>query len=192
MVPQLSLRERNRLQAMRLVQATAVGMFEVEGFEQTTIEAVANACGVSPSTIYRHFTTKENVVLWDEHDAIIDGELGERLGQQPAIQAFRDAALVGLADRDDRELFLRRLQLIYAEPAIWAAAADQDRRDRAELAAAIASISGRKQSSLADDAIAAACLIALDIALEHWQRDGGRAQLTELLDESIKAVTNPA
>lgn len=191
MVPQLPLRQRNRLQAMRLVQATAVDMFEADGFDPTTIEAIATACGVSPSTIYRHFTTKENVVLWDERDAIIDTELGERLGRQPPIQAFRDAAVIGLADRDDRELFLRRLSLVYAEPAIWAAAAHQDRRDRAELAAAIASVSGRKQPSLADDAIAAACLIALDIALEHWQRDPSRTGLTELLDESIEAVTNP-
>ncbi|MCP5024991.1 MAG: TetR family transcriptional regulator [Actinomycetia bacterium] len=192
MVPQLSLRQRNRLQAMRLVQVTAVDMFEAEGFDATTIEAIANACGVSPSTIYRHFSTKENIVLWDERDLIIDAELGERLGRQPAIQAFRDTVVVGLAERDDRELFLRRLGLIYSEPSIWAAAAHRDREDRAELAIAIASVSGHKHPSLADESVAAVCLAALDVALEHWQRDEGRTPLAELINESIHAVTNTA
>ncbi len=175
---------------MRLVQATAVDLFEADGFDATTIEAIADACGVSPSTIYRHFSTKENVVLWDERDLIIDAELDERLGRQPVVEAFRDAVVVGLAERDDRELFLRRLRLVYSEPSIWATAAHQDREARVELAVAIASVAGRKHPSVADDATAAVCLIALDIALEHWQRDAGRIHLTELLDESIQAVTN--
>ena len=108
---------------MRLVQSTAMDMFERDGYEKSTIEDVAAACGVSASTIYRHFTTKENVVLWDERDSVIDDELGRLLGSLPPVQAFRDAVVAALADREDVELFRRRLRLIYSQPSIWSVAA---------------------------------------------------------------------
>lgn len=192
MVNPLSLRQRNRLQAMRLVQTTAVPLFEADGFEATTIEAIAEVCGISPSTIYRHFGTKEGIVLWDERDAVIDGELERRLGTQPPVQAFRDAAIAALGQRDDRELFLRRLKLIYAEPAIWAAAAKQDRIDRAELAEGIAASAGRRAINLIDDTTAAVCLAALDVALDHWQQASESTRLDDLITDAFTAATpNP-
>ncbi len=181
----LSLRQRNRLQAMRLAQSTAVDLFETNGFEATTVEAIAEPCGVSPSTIYRHFGTKERLVLWDERDRVIDDELERRLGVQAPIDAFRDATIAALADREDHDLFLRRLQLIYAEPAIWAAAAQQDRLDRSELAAGIAATAGRKTPTLADDTIAAVCLAGLDVALDHWQRSKGASSLARLITDTL-------
>ena len=59
----MGLRERNRLAAMRMVQETAVELFERVGYESTTIETVASASGVSAATIYRHFGNKETIVL---------------------------------------------------------------------------------------------------------------------------------
>ncbi|NOX31137.1 MAG: TetR/AcrR family transcriptional regulator [Actinobacteria bacterium] len=188
MALKLSLRQRNRLQAMQLVQTTAVAMFETEGFEPTTIEAIAEACGVSPSTIYRHFGTKERTVLWDERDSIIDDELRRRLGNQTAVDAFRDAAIAALATRDDRALFLRRLKLTYTEPAIWAAAAQQDRIDRTELAAGIASSERRETTTLGDDCTAAVCLATLDIALDHWQQADAAIELADLIMRAFSAA----
>jgi len=189
MTNKMPLRKRNRLHAMQLVQATAVTMFESKEFEPTTIEAIAEACGISPSTIYRHFDTKENVVLWDERDSIIDEELVHRFGRQTPIDAFRDAAIVALGKRDDHDLFLRRLKLIYAEPAIWAAAAQQDRTDRKQLAAAITSEAGRRKTTLNDESVAAVCLLALDMALDHWQQRDGATSLADLIGESFAAAT---
>ncbi len=165
-------------------------MFESDGFDTTTIEDVAGSSGVSASTIYRHFSTKENLVLWDERDPIIDDELAARLGRQEPIEAFRDAVVVGLAARDDIELFLRRLKLVYAEPAIWSAAALQDRRDRSELAAAVAAAVGASSPTLEADAVAALCLLALDLALEHWQRADGRDRLADVIDASFEALAD--
>ncbi|MCP3854195.1 MAG: helix-turn-helix transcriptional regulator [Actinomycetia bacterium] len=174
---------------MQLVQATAVAMFEIDGFEHTTIDAIAEACGISASTIYRHFGTKERIVLWDERDPIIDDELGRRLMKQAAVDAFRDTAIAALADREDHESFLRRLKLTYAEPAIWAAAAQQDRIDRADLAAGIATIAGHKSVTVADDCAAAVCLAALDVALDRWQQDGAAVPLGDLIIETFAAAT---
>jgi AcrR family transcriptional regulator len=184
----LTLRQRNRLLTMRLVQSTAMDMFERDGYEKSTIEDVAAACGVSASTIYRHFTTKENVVLWDERDSVIDDELGRLLGSLPPIQAFRDAVVAALADREDVELFRRRLRLIYSQPSIWSVAALQDRQNRSELARAFALTAGRNAPSLRDESLAAVCLVALDIALERWQGGREREPLATLIDRSLTSV----
>jgi AcrR family transcriptional regulator len=188
MPKRLTLRQRNRLQTMRLVQSTAMNMFERDGYDKSTIEGVAAACGVSASTIYRHFTTKENVVLWDERDPVIDDELGRLLGSLPPVQAFRDAVVAALADREDVELFRRRLRLIYAQPSIWSVAALQDRQNRSELAHAFALTAGRTESSLRDESLAAVCLVALDIALERWQRSEGGEPLAAIIDRSLESA----
>lgn len=184
----LSLRERKRLSTMRHVQATAIEMFEVDGFDATTVEAVAAAADVSPSTIYRHFGTKEAIVIWDERDRIVDHELGSRLGRQRPVGAFRDAAVVALARRDDLDRFARRLRLMFSEPSIWATAVTQDLRDRSELADAFAMVNGRAEPRLADEVLAGTCLVALDAALERWQQVDCDEDLASLIVEAFAVI----
>lgn len=183
------VRQRNRLMTMRIVQEVAVDLIETRGFDDTTIEQIAEHSGVSASTIYRHFTTKENLVLWDEQDPVLDSELASRLGHQAPLRAFRDAAVSSLVERQDSDLFLRRLKLTYSVPSIWGAAARQDRLDRAELAAAIASVARRRRPIAADTVLAAVCLTILDVALEHWQASDGTQDLGELIDQTMAAAT---
>ncbi len=173
---------------MRLAQQTAVEMFEADGFDATPVEAVAAETGVSPSTIYRLFGTKEALVTWDEQDRVVDAELGRRLGRRPPIDAFKDAVRIGLAERPDVDLFLRRLRLMYREDAIGAAAVEQDLHDRADLAAAFAEADARTTPTLADDVLAGVCLAALDAALDHWQRDPHAVSLSRLLDKAFAAL----
>ena len=170
---------------MRLVQQESVTLMEDHGFETTTVEEVAEISGVSASTIYRHFGTKEKLILWDEQDAVIDAELAKRLPREPVLGAFRNAVVAGLVQRDDQELFRRRLHLIYSTPAIWAAAADQDRTSRDEFAAAIAATRGRKQADMEDKMLAAVCMTALDVALEEWQAHEKVRTLDDLIDQAL-------
>ena len=61
-------RTQRRLVAMRRIQLVALSLFERHGFERVTIEDIARAAKVGPATVYRNFTTKERIVLWDEYD----------------------------------------------------------------------------------------------------------------------------
>lgn len=175
---------------MRLVQDTAVEMFERDGFESTTIEAIAAASGVSTATIYRHFGNKETIVLWDERDTVINNELRERLGRQSPLDAFRDAAIVAYEGRDDSGRFLRRLRLVYANPSILGVAAQNDARDRSELAAGLAAADGRRQPTIEDDVTAAIALAALDVAFTRWQRVDAGEGLGDTITAAFTAATN--
>ncbi len=189
MTETVSLRRRNRLAAMRSVQAIAVAMFESGGFEATAVEGVADASGVSTSTIYRYFGTKEMLVLWDERSEVVETELATRLATQSPVEAFRDAMVVAFGARQDRDLFLRRLQLVYREQAIWGAAAQRDRVDRSDLAAGIAAIDGRSAATWHDTLTAAVCLTALDVAFEQWQGDPSGADLADVIRDAVNTAT---
>ncbi|MDN5854415.1 MAG: TetR/AcrR family transcriptional regulator [Actinomycetia bacterium] len=61
-------RERERGRVMREVSAIAVRLFEEHGYDNVTVEDVADASGVSVATLYRRFATKENLVCWQSDE----------------------------------------------------------------------------------------------------------------------------
>ena len=76
---------------MRETQLVAMDLFVERGFDAVTVDEIARTIGVAASTVYRHFGTKEGIVLWDEHDAAIDEALAAALQRQPPLRAIRDA-----------------------------------------------------------------------------------------------------
>lgn len=181
----LTLRQRNRLAGMRHIQTIALGLMEARGYDGVTLEEVATAAGVSPSTVYRYFKTKERVVLWDEHEAPIGAQLASRLRSQSPVVAFRDAFLATLGERDDIAGLLRRVRFIYATPQVHAAAVEQDFRDRAELARGFELVMAPSSTALVADVLAGCCMAALDAALDHWQHGDGTADIRVLVHEAF-------
>ena len=57
----------------------ALRLFREQGYQATTVEQIAAAAEVSPSTFFRYFPTKEDVVLQDDMDI----RMIEALEQQP-------------------------------------------------------------------------------------------------------------
>ncbi|WP_284292601.1 TetR/AcrR family transcriptional regulator [Luteimicrobium album] len=69
------LREQWRRSAMQTIQERALDLFDERGFAAVTIEQVAAAADVSPSSVYRYFGTKEGLLVADEFDAMDDDAL---------------------------------------------------------------------------------------------------------------------
>jgi len=53
-------------------------LFIEHGYDATTVNQVAKAAGVSPMTVYRHFPTKEDLVLFDQYDPLIAARVAAR------------------------------------------------------------------------------------------------------------------
>src|SRR3954463_13039253 len=85
----LGLRERKKLKTRRAIQEHALRLFQARGYDATTVEQIAAAAEVSPSTFFRYFPPKEDVVIPDESDPLI----AESLRRQPAglspVEALR-------------------------------------------------------------------------------------------------------
>jgi AcrR family transcriptional regulator len=185
----MGLRERNRRAAMREVQQMALDLFERRGFDRVTVEEIASGVGLSPSTVYRHFGVKESLVTWDERDAVLERELTRRLGRgTDPMAAVEESAVQAYARREDLDVFRRRLRLLFTHEAVHAAAVTQDLRDRAELAAGFAAARGNPEPSVADQVRAGACVEAIDVALEHWQR-GDEPDPERLIRAAFSALT---
>lgn len=59
----LGLRHRQAQQLRIEIAQAAVRCFLQAGFEQTTVNDIADECGVSRRTVFRHFATKEDILL---------------------------------------------------------------------------------------------------------------------------------
>ncbi len=165
----------------------ALDLFEADGFDAVTIDDVAAAGGVSASTIYRYFGTKEGLVVWDETDAGLEEELSRRLTETAPVQAFRDTLITAFADEKANTGLLRRVRFLYAVPQVHAAAIEQDLKDREELAVGYALAAGRKKPSLEDEVRASVCIAALDAAIGRWQRKDNRTPLATLIEQAFAA-----
>jgi len=180
-----SLRERKRLRAMKRVQHEAVTRFGERGFDDVTVEEIADAAEVSPMSVYRWFGTKEALVIWDEFDPPILAAVAERVPGDGPLAAVRDA-LVDLLDHvydRERAISLQRAQLIHHEPALMAAADRNGRLLRTALAELFVD-RGRLATDEAEVAAAVAVTL-LEVAIDAWQRDDGRRPLAAHLAEAF-------
>jgi len=74
-----SLRERKKARTRAAIREHALRLFREQGYQATTVEQIAAAAEVSPSTFFRYFPTKEDVVLQDD----MDTRMVEAFARQP-------------------------------------------------------------------------------------------------------------
>ncbi len=173
---------------MAEIQTLALDRFEADGFDAVTVEDLAAASGVSASTIYRYFGTKEAIVTWDEGDQELTAELIAHLRSSPPLEAFRDTLVSFYSDETANRPLLRRVRFIYNNPQVHAAAIEQGLRDQRELAVGFAQFSGRSEPSLDDKTRAGVCMAALDAAIEEWQTEGNKTALAQLIKKAFAAI----
>src|SRR6201993_2202427 len=74
------LRERKKARTRAAIREHALRLFREQGYQRTTVEQIAAAGEVSPSTFFRYFPTKEELILQDD----MDTRLGDAFERQPA------------------------------------------------------------------------------------------------------------
>ena len=121
------LRERKKAKTRASIQEHALRLFREQGYDATTIEQIADAAEVSPSTFFRYFPTKEDVVLRDEYDPLLVAAFRAQPAELSAVQAmrrsFRQVFDAIPAERVEQER--ERIALAMAVPELRAASLDQ-------------------------------------------------------------------
>ena len=121
-------RQRKKLATRERIRASALRLFQQQGYEATTVEEIAAAAGVSHVTVFRYFPTKEDVALSDSYDPVIVERLQQTPATQPLVERIRAALVPGLRQLGDadRDMLLAHGQLIVSTPALQASSsADQ-------------------------------------------------------------------
>jgi AcrR family transcriptional regulator len=145
------LRERKKARTRASIREHALRLFREQGYHATTVEQIAEAAEVSPSTFFRYFPTKEDVVIQDDVDVIAI----EAFERQPAglspIAAFRAAWAETYAALTDEEV--ARLEetaaMTMAIPELRARSVDELSRTIDVLAQALARRTGRDPGDFA-------------------------------------------
>jgi AcrR family transcriptional regulator len=112
------LRERKKARTKAAIQEAALRLFGEQGYENTTVEQIADAAEVSPSTFFRYFGSKEDVVLYDALDPILIGAFRAQPPELSPVQAMRAAmkqVFVGLGQSYIEEMSVRG-RLVYQVP----------------------------------------------------------------------------
>lgn len=182
------LRERKKLAAMQRIQEVALELFDQRGFDNVTIEQIAEAADVSPSSVYRYFGTKEQVVLWDELDVRLFDAIEAELASQPPVEAMRRAIsdIVSQLFDGDEELARRKTRYALEEPGLRAALLEQTDELTQRVAKAVARRSGQRADELEPQVIASTLIWAMMAAARHWHAHGYR---TPIGDELKRALT---
>ncbi|WP_167472668.1 TetR/AcrR family transcriptional regulator [Nocardia arthritidis] len=192
-----SVWERKKLHAMREIQRVALDLFDEHGFRNVTVEQIATASNVSPSSIYRYFGTKEALILWDEYDPqfieLLAQEGGEVVTPAEFVGMIR-AAVPALVQElaADEERIRRRMRYVVSQPDVRDGLARQTRQLEGVLRAVIAQRIGRGAGDLDVRLLAAIAAWGFDAALDYWGETGFELPLADALTYVIEALTRSA
>ena len=166
------LRERKKARTRAAIREHALRLFREKGYDDTTVEQIAEAAEVSPSTFFRYFPTKEDVVLQDDMDLLWLEAIQEQPPELSPIAALRAAvhtAFARLGESDWAQL-RETTGLAMAVPAVRARMLEELARTTQVLAEAVAQRSGRDPSDFAVRTLAGA---AVGVAMAAWFDEGG-------------------
>src|SRR5262249_33002692 len=161
-----SLRERKKARTRASIREHALRLIREQGYDATTVEQIAEAAEVSPSTFFRYFPTKEDVVLRDDLDLLwMDAFRAQPPGLSP-IAAMRAGLHEGFATMSGEDMaMLRETMDLASIPAVRARMLDEFARTNQLLATAIAERVGRSPDDFAVQTVAGA---VLGVAMAAW------------------------
>lgn len=174
----------------RDLEVISLRLFTEHGFEETTVERIAAAAGVSRRTFFRYFDSKADV-LWHAFDGevrALRAAFADVPPDVPLMAAIRQVVVgVNRYRAEDVPELRTRMNLIGSVPALSDSAAhhyDSWERAVSEFAA---SRLGQPADSLYPLAIGRATLAVCRSAYDRWT-ERADADLTVYLDRALRAL----
>jgi AcrR family transcriptional regulator len=189
----LGLRERKKLKTRRSIQDHALRLFTAHGYDATTVEQIAEAAEISPSTFFRYFPTKEDVVVADEYDTVMAEVFPAQPPELSPIEAMRRMLreVLGHAYATDREQLTARIRLILSVPALRARSFDASLHDTYKVfTRLLAERVGGSPDDFEIQVFAQAVIGALQAVIIRWAEGGGAEDLPGLVDRALEFLAS--
>lgn len=166
----MGLREQKAQRTRSTIGDAALDLFERQGYDATTMEQIAAAAEVSPSTLYRYFPTKDSTLL--AHPgmdlASLSAELDRRPADEPLPEALGAAIEAALRQADEHtHLLLRLRRQLDVTPVARARLWDLWYASRTRLERAIGARAGVAPETLWVQVSAHTCLLVVQMALDR-------------------------
>lgn len=184
------LRARKKQRTREAIQREALRLFQERGYDATTIEQIAEAADISPSTFFNYFPTKEDVVLSDPYDPMMMALFRARPADEQLSVMIRRALsedMAGVFERD-RDLILARARVGLAVPAVRARMWAEVERGQELLIGVLAERTGRDRDDFELRVAATVVTSALYTAVLEWVRLDGREDFPGLIGRALDVV----
>ncbi|MEV0124819.1 TetR family transcriptional regulator [Streptomyces sp. NPDC050703] len=190
--PQPGLRERKKLKTRRAIREATYGLIREQGYDATTVERIAEAAEVSPSTVFRYFPTKEDIVLTDEFDPVLESELRQRPADEPIVESLRHvlrhAVAFGFSAEPDEAVL--RTRLMIEVPAVRSRMLESMSVTGGILRRVIAERTGRDPGDLEVRTFAMGLIGALTETTAYWAEHGHKDDPAVLVDRTLTVLTS--
>ena len=166
------------------LQEEALRLFSERGFDEVTVEEVARAAGVSHMTFFRHFPTKESVVLDDPYDPLLGVAVSAQDQSLPPLERARRGLIEAWLslDEPDDEMVRHRIELAASHASLRARVWENNLRTEQVIVEAL--IAGGADPL--DAGIAAGAVLgAVTAALFYWAERPGESSLGDSLRHAM-------
>ncbi|WP_443728967.1 TetR/AcrR family transcriptional regulator [Streptomyces barringtoniae] len=186
--PQPGLRERKKIKTREAIRAATYALVREQGYDATTIDQIAERAEVSPSTVFRYFPTKEDIVLTDEYDPVILEEIEVRPADEPWSETIRyvlhRAVELGMTD----DLARLRTHLMVQVPAVRSRMMESMSATGRMLCQAIGERTGRDPDGLEVRVYAMSLIGGLMETSMYWAENDHRDDFTALIDRALDVM----
>jgi len=187
------LRQRTRDAVREQIAEVALVMFDEQGFEETTVDQIAEAVGISSRSFFRYFASKEDVVLGDPmvHGEPVRQRLEQALESMTAWEALRTGfeAVVEVFESEP-ETALRAMRVMISTPSLRARNTE---KHLAWMTVLMPMVADTLTGAEADReyharAITLSALTCLDVASAELVHRDGAVAIRVLLDEAFQLL----
>ncbi|WP_327309905.1 TetR family transcriptional regulator (plasmid) [Streptomyces sp. NBC_01298] len=188
----LGLRERKKLRTRQAIREAARRLIDERGYDNTTIEQIAAAAEISPSTVFRYFPSKEHIVLTDDYANFSMAFLRERPAQEPPLAALRAVVteMVRRLSGEFSEEYRWRRALVRQVPAIRALVGEEQDRWIESVSEVFAERSGLTADNLELRVLVGAMTGAFHQVL--WGDHPEDTDLVEMIGRALSVLEHPA
>ena len=193
----MPMRERTRRLAQTELTRVAQDLFLENGYEDTTIDQIAAAAGMSRRTFFRYFASKDDLVIgkYELFGQRMAETLRDRPADEPLWRSLRrvfDIALIYFDDSPERERNEAMEKIVRSSPTLYAGYLEKlSRMQSLVTEAALERLPENDPDDLRTlraSSIVGAAFSCVMTAQTAWLASGGSRSAAELLDLAMHEV----
>ncbi|MBO8191841.1 TetR family transcriptional regulator [Streptomyces oryzae] len=184
------LRERTRRAVRAEIAEVAIGLFVRQGFDNTTVEDIAQAAGMTKRSFFRYFATKEDVVFdgVDLTGEKVVADIAARPAEEGPWECLQHVLGAWQEEIHASEQVLATLRLIEATPALVGRLHQRRTEWRRRVSDALQGRPGVDIDAYTADLLTNAATAVLDAVSSEWVRSDGKAKRSALLEQGFRQL----